>query len=332
MSFIWPAMLLSLLALPLLVAFYLRVQRRRRALAARYGSLGLVQGAAGRRRHVPPALSLLGLAFLAVALARPQTVVSLPSVAGTVVLAFDVSGSMAADDVKPTRMDAAKAAARAFVERQPPTVRIGVVAFSDGGLSVQPPTADRDTVLAAIGRLTPQRSTSLANGILASLNVIAVAESNQSPNYYSDRTPTPAPTPTPVPPGTHASAAIVLLTDGENTAPPDPLAAAQAAADRGVRIYTVGVGSAAGTTLHVDGFAVHTQLDEATLQQIARRTDGAYYSATDAQGLRAVYDQLGTRFVIEPRRLEVTALFAGAGFLVLLLGGACSLLWFGRVP
>src|SRR5947208_5814163 len=258
MSFIWPPMLLSLLLMPLGVALYLRLQRRRRRLAASYGSLGLVQEAAGRRlggrRHVPPALFLLGLTLLAIALARPQTVLSLPKVEGTVILAFDVSGSMAADDLKPTRMEAAKAAARAFVQRQPRTVQIGVVAFSDSGFSVQAPTNDQEAILAAIDRLAPARGTSLANGILASLNTIAAADGRQTPRLYSNLTPTPTPTPTPVPKGTYAPAVIVLLTDGENTAPPNPLAAAQVAADRGVRIDTVGIGSAAGATLRVEGF------------------------------------------------------------------------------
>ena len=336
MSFIWPPMLLSLLLLPLGVALYVRLQRRRRRLAASYGSLGLVQEAAGRRlggrRHVPPALFLLGLTLLAVALARPRTVLSLPKVEGTVILAFDVSGSMAADDLKPTRMEAAKAAARAFVQRQPRTVQIGVVAFSDSGFSVQAPTNDQEAILAAIDRLAPARGTSLANGILASLNTIAAADGRQTPRLYSNLTPTPTPTPTPVPKGTYAPAVIVLLTDGENTAPPNPLAAAQVAADRGVRIDTVGIGSAAGATLHVEGFAVRTRLDEATLQQIAQLTDGAYYSAEDEQDLRAIYENLGSRLVSKPELTEVTSMLAGAGLLALLAGGACSLLWFSRLP
>src|SRR5438067_853907 len=336
MSFIWPPMLLSLLLLPLGVALYVRLQRRRRRLAASYGSLGLVQEAAGRRlggrRHVPPALFLLGLTLLAVALARPRTVLSLPKVEGTVILAFDVSGSMAADDLKPTRMEAAKAAARAFVQRQPRTVQMGVVAFSDSGFSVQAPTNDQDAILAAIDRLAPARGTSLANGILVSLNTIAAADGRQTPRLYSNLTPTPTPTPTPVPKGTYAPAVIVLLTDGENTAPPNPLAAAQVAADRGVRIDTVGIGSAAGATLRVEGFAVRTRLDEATLQQIAQLTDGAYYNAEDEQDLRAIYENLGSRLVSKPELTEVTSILAGAGLLALLAGGACSLLWFSRLP
>jgi Ca-activated chloride channel homolog len=334
MSFIWPAMLVLLLLIPLFVVLYIMLQRRR--FAASYGHLGLVQEAAGRRlgtrRHIPPALFLLSLTILIVALARPQTVVSLPRIEGTVILAFDVSGSMAADDLKPTRMEAAKAAARDFVQRQPLTVQIGVVAFSDSGLAVQAPANDQDAILAAINRLTPARGTSLANGILISLNTIAVAEAGQVTHFYSNLTPTPAPTPTPVPKGTYTSGVIVMLTDGENTVSPDPLAAAQTAADRGVRVYTVGIGSAAGTTLHVNGFTVHTQLDEAMLQQISQLTDGVYYNAENEEDLRTIYDNLNPQLVIKPEQTEVTSILAGASLLVLLIGGAFSLRWFSRLP
>jgi Ca-activated chloride channel homolog len=335
MSFIWPAMLLLLLLIPLWVGLYVRMQQRRRLLVARYGSLGLVQGAMGHelgiRRHIPPALFLAGLTILTIALARPQTVVSLPRVEGTVILTFDVSGSMAADDLKPTRMEAAKAVARDFVQRQPRSVQIGVVAFSDSGLTVQAPTNDQKAILASINRLSPQRGTSLGQAILASLNTIA-AQTEQAPRLYSSLTPTPIATPTPVPKGTDTSAVIVLLTDGENNEAPNPLAAAQAAADRGVRIYTVGIGSAAGTTLHVNGFTVHTQLDEAMLQQIAQLTEGAYYNVENQEDLRTIYENLDLQLVIKPEKTEVTALFAGAGVLVLLIGGACSLLWLSRLP
>ena len=328
-------MLLLLLLIPLFVVLYIRMQQRRRRLAASYGSLGLVQETAGHglgsRRHIPAALFLLSLTLLIVALARPQTVVSLPRVEGTLILAFDVSGSMAADDLKPTRMEAAKAAARDFVQHQPPGVQIGVVAFSDGGFSVQAPTNDQEAILASINRLTPQRGTSLAHGILASLNAIAVDAGQASP-FNSSLSPTPETMPTPEPEGTYMSAVIVLLTDGDNTAPPDPFAAAQAAADRDVRIYTVGIGSASGATLHIDGFTVHTQLDEATLQQIAQLTEGAYYNAETEQDLQKIYENLVPQLVIKPENMEVTSLFAGVGILVLLIGGIFSLVWFGRLP
>lgn len=334
MSFIWPVMLVFLLLIPLAAWLYMRLQQRRRQLVARYGSLGFVQAAGrqlGRRRHIPPALFLLGLTILVLALARPQTVVSLPRVEGTVILAFDVSGSMAAEDLQPTRMEAAKAVARDFVQRQPNTILIGVVAFSESGLAVQAPTNDQAAILGAIERIKPQRGTSLGQGILASLSALEI-DAGQTVRRYSTLTPTPEPTPEPVAPGSDRTTAIVLLTDGENTASPDPLEAAQTAADRGVRIYTVGIGSAAGTTLEVNGFTVHTRLDEATLEQIAQITTATYYNAEDQDELRAIYENLDLALVVKPEATEVTALFAGAALLVLLIGGMCSLLWFGRVP
>jgi Ca-activated chloride channel family protein len=335
MSFIWPTMLLSLLLIPTFVGLYVRVQRRRRILVARSGSLGLVQEAAARRlglrRHIPWSLFLLGLTLLLLALARPEAVVTLPRVQGTVILAFDVSGSMGADDWDPTRMDAAKAAAREFVAQQPRSVLIGVVAFSDSGFGVQAPTNDQEAILATIDRMTPQLGTSLANGIYASLNTLA-AQTDPAPRLYTDLPQVPTPTPTPVPPGTYGPAVIVLLTDGENTVNPNPLDAAQVAADRGVRIHTVGIGSAGGTTLEIDGFVVYTQLDEAMLQQISELTGGMYSSAENEQDLRAIYENLDPQLVFKPEKMEVTSVFAGASILVLLIGGAFSLRWFSRVP
>ena len=339
MSFIWPTMLLSLAVIPLLAALYLRLQQRRRRMAAAYGALGFGQSAASAsrsagarlRRHIPAVVFLVGLAILVMALARPQAVVGLPRVEGTVVLAFDVSGSMAADDLKPTRIEAAKVAARDFVAKQPPSVLIGVVAFSDSGFSVQAPTSDQNLILGAINRLAPARGTSLGQGLAAALTTILASKSDNT-RFYSSLTPEPPATATPVPAGTFAPAAIVLLTDGENNEPPDPLTAAQAAADQGVRIYTVGLGSAGGADLKVDGFTVHTQLDEGLLKQMAQMTGGEYYQAASAEDLLAVYDNLNPQLVIKPQNMEVTSLFAGASVLVLLVGGLLSLVWFGRLP
>ncbi len=336
MSFIWPPMLALLLLIPIGLLGYRALDRRRRRAVAAAGGLGLgpraVSGPRRRRDAIPAALFLLALAVLTVAMARPQSVVDLPREQGTVILAFDVSRSMAADDLKPTRLDAAKAAATSFVDRQPPGVVIGVVAFSGAGLAVQAPTSDPAAVKAAIARLTPETGTSLGQGILSSLDTIARADADTPAGYYSNRSPEPTPEPTPVPVGTHAPAVIVLVTDGENTQSPDPLDAARTAADRGVRIYTVGLGSAAGTTLDVDGFQVHTQLDEAALRQISDISGGAYFSADDADGLRSVYDNLDLRLTIEPQKIEVTSLFAGAGMLLLVIGGLCSLVVLGRLP
>jgi Ca-activated chloride channel family protein len=339
MSFIWPFMLLSVLLVPIGAGLYVALERRRRKRFATRGGPGFARGitrpSSGLRGRVPAVLILAGLAVMTVAMARPQAVVSLPRQEGTVILAFDVSASMGATDMAPTRIAAAKAAAKDFVARQPRGITIGVVAFSDSGISVQTPTDDQGTVLAAIDRLTPQRGTSVANGIFASLKAIAVAEAGPfSHDYYTNATPAPSPAeaPTPVPAGTHTTAVIVLLSDGENNESPDPLAAAQAAADRGVRVYTVGLGSAAGTTVKLNGFEVFTQLDEATLQQVSQITGGTYYAATDAQQLRSVYDNLDTQLVVTPQLTEITSLVAGLSLVMLIAGALTSLVWLGRMP
>jgi Ca-activated chloride channel family protein len=335
MTFIWPALLWSLLAIPLLIFLYLRMQQRRRQYAVRYGSLGLVQQATGQgvgwRRHVPALLFLAGLTILFFALGRPQMVIGLPKVKGIIILAFDVSGSMAADDFKPTRMEAAKVVAKDFVARQPATVQVGVVAFSDSGFSVQLPTNDQAAILAAIDRLQPQRGTSLANGIIVSLNTIANTTGQQPILGFNDSTPS-AVTPTLVPVSADNSATIVLLTDGENNMNPDPLAAAKFAADRGVPIHTIAIGSVAGTNLTVNGFTVHTQVDEETLQVIAKITDGFYYNAKNEKDLNAIYKSIEPGFKINKEETEVTAIFAGLGILVFLIGGMLSLLWFSHIP
>jgi Ca-activated chloride channel family protein len=334
MSFIWPFMLvLLLLLIPLAVLFYYRLQQRRQRVAAQYGSLGMMQQAAGRelgrRRHIPPALFLAGLTILTISMARPQAEVTLPRIQGTIMLLFDVSGSMAAEDMEPNRMEAAKAVVQEFVVSQPSTVQLGVVAFSNGGFAVQPPTNDIDSVLGAINRLTPQLGTSLGQGIQASLNAIAF-DAGEDPQAINSLD--PAVVPTPVPEGTHSPAVIVLISDGENTEGPDPLAAAQAAADRGVRIYTIGIGSAAGVDLEVNGFMVHTRLDEATLQQIAQISGGEYYRAENEEELDAIYRGLIPELVIKAEKTEITGLFAGLGIAALLFGGVFSMLWFNRMP
>lgn len=333
MTFTWPLMLLTLLLIPIFILLYIRIQRRQQRIVENIGSLGFMQnargGRAGIRRHIPPILFWIGLMILLVALARPNAVVSLPGLESTVILSFDVSGSMAAEDMQPTRMEAAKAAAREFVGRQPGNVKIGVVAFSDGGISVQPPTNDQEAILAAIDRLAPQRGTSLGSGILASLNAIAL---NRGEIPVTGNSLTPIPTPTPVPYGTYIPAAIVLLTDGENTTNQDPIEAAQTAAEQGVRVYTIGVGSAAGTALTVNDFTVFTQLNEPMLQQIAFLTSGAYYNAQSEADLREIYQNLEVQVVVKPEKTEITSILTGVSMMFMLLGGAFSLVWFSRLP
>jgi Ca-activated chloride channel family protein len=346
MEFLWPGMLLFLLALPLLIGIYLYLQGRRRRLAARYAGFGssrpvqasqggpvtgLSSGRAGPRRYIPPAFFLIGITVLIVSLARPQAVVSMPQMQGIVMLAFDVSGSMSATDMQPTRMEAAKAAAVDFVAHLPSTVKVGVVAFSDSGLSVLKPTNHPQEILDAIKRLHPQRGTSLAEGIQASLTVIA-----QSLDQLPKETATaPGPDQTEqlfLPPGGAGDSAIlVLLSDGENNMAPDPVEAAKAAANYGVRIYTVGIGSPQGTDIKIDGFTIHTQLDEGQLKGIAQISGGEYYNASNADDLQKIYSNLAPKLVIQPERIEVTSLFAGASILILLMGGLISMLWFGRL-
>ena len=337
MSFLWPPALLLVLLVPVGIALYRALDRRRRRGIEAFGARaaappGPASGLTRLRRRLPAVLIVAGLVVLVVGLARPQGTVALPREEGTVILAMDVSGSMAATDISPTRMAAAKAAARAFVEHQPQSIAIGVVAFSDAGLTVQQPTNDQAAVIAAIERLTPQRGTAVGQGIVASLEAIATAEAGPNVDYYSNRSPAPVPSPTPVPAGTHAPAAVVLLSDGENNESPDPAAAAQAAADRGVRVYTVGLGSPGGATLHINGYRVHTQLDAATLQQIAQTTGGTYYQASDAASLTSIYDHLDTQLVVRPEAIELTSAFAGIGLALLAVGALASLAWQGRLP
>jgi len=339
MKFIWPTLLVTLLAVPLLVLLYFRLLARRRAFVARFGTLGLIQDARGNnmgiRRHIPVMLFLIGISVLLFSLARPQATVSVPKIEGTVILTFDVSGSMVADDLKPTRMEAAKAAAKQFVEKQPTGISIGVVAFSDGGISVQAPTDNRDETLATIERLVPRRGTSVGNGILVALNTIAV-DAGDPPILKSSGTSSTvdpsATTPVTAPQGWYPSAVVILLTDGENNQSPDPAVASDLAADLGVRVYTVGIGSPAGTTITVEGFTVHTSLDEPLLQYIANNTGGVYYNAGDEEQLRKIYSDLKPKLTIKPEDMELTSIFAGLSMIIFLFGAMLSLLWFGRVP
>lgn len=334
MSFIWSDLLLFLLAVPLLILVYIQVQRRRQNFASRFGSLGLLRDASGSglgsNRHIPAMMFLGGIAVLLFSIARPQATVSLPRLEGTVILTFDVSGSMVADDLKPTRMEAAKAAAVQFVKNQPSSVSIGVVAFSDGGIAVQPPTNNHEETLATIDRLVPRRGTSLANGILVSLNAIALDAGD--PPILKTNSVSSSEEPIDTPQGWYPSAVIVLLSDGENNQNPDPIAAADLAADLGVRVYTVGIGSTTGSTITVEGFTVHSQLNEPLLRSVSEDTGGEYYSAANEDDLFRIYDDLEPKLSIKTEEMEITSIFAGIGMIAFLVGGAVSLVWFGRVP
>ncbi|MBM2832087.1 MAG: hypothetical protein HW414_1139 [Dehalococcoidia bacterium] len=339
MHFLWVEMLWLLALVPAFVITYVLVQRGRKKFALRYASLSLVKEALGRgpgfRRHVPPLLFLIGMTTMIVALARPMATVVLPSQQGTVILTLDVSGSMRADDLKPNRMEAAKAAAVAFVGNQPEHVRIGVVSFTDAASLVQAPTTDREAVLAAINRLTPQRGTAIGRGILASLDAIFEGSPDAIASEFLNDSGAGfqvSPPPPPLPPGTYAPAVIVLLSDGQSNVGPPPLAVIKHASNRGVRVYTIGVGSPEGSVLRVGGRSVRVQLDEETLKSIAVETHAEYFKADSEADLQKIYENLGTQLILKPEETELTAGFTGLAIMFLLVAGMLSLLWFSRVP
>ena len=349
MSFQWPELLWALAALPLLVGAYLLLQRRRKRLAMRYANLSLVREAlergAGWRRHVPPLLILAAIATMIVATARPETTILLPSKQETIILAIDVSGSMRATDVQPTRIAAAQDAARAFIKDLPSTVRVGIVTFAGTASLVQPPTSSRDDLLGAIDRFQVQRGTAVGSAILVSLKTIVpdvvfdLRSENPRPKPSGsaralgsgDPTKPLKEPPPPVEPGSHGSAVIVLLTDGQTTTGPDPAESAKMAAERGVRVYTVGVGTPKGEVIAAEGWSMRVRLDEDALKNIANLTRGEYFYAGTADELRKVYDALNTRFVFEKKTIEVTALFAAAAALMTIAAAALSVLWFHRI-
>lgn len=342
MRFLWPEFLWLLVLLPVVVAGYVWLQRRRKRAALRYASLAFVREAMspGRalRRHVPPLLFLLALALLLLAIARPAAVVTLPTDHETIILAIDVSGSMRATDIKPDRITAAKEAAKAFVEKQGDSVKIGVVSFASDASIVQAPTLDHDLVIAAIDRLRLQRATAIGRAVLTSLDAIwedegsegdqpsAVLTQPQNPNAPQ------TPAKTAVPGAAKASASIILLTDGQNNQFPPPLAIIDQAITRGIRVYTVGVGTPAGAVLSLEGRSIRTALDETTLKQIAEDTDAQYFLATSDADLKKVYENLSTELVLRTQKTEVTALFTLVAAVFSIVASALSLLWFNRLP
>jgi Ca-activated chloride channel homolog len=327
-SFASPWRLALLVTVPLAIAGYRANLTRRAIRTAQLAGQGLVLTAAsqrfGHRRHLPFALFVLALAALLIGVARPQMAFGIPRREGTVILAFDVSASMTADDLEPTRLEAAKNAAKGFVSKQPDSIRIGVVAFGDGGFVSLRPTEVRTEVEAAIDRLAPQGGTSLGQGIFNSLSAIAGKPIVVDPAALDSDSDT-------VDIGYYGSAVVVLLSDGEDNGGPDPLQIAELASVAGVTINTVGIGRAEGTTVSIDGFTVATALNEQLLTDIAEATGGKYYSADHDNGLAEIYDSINLKFVNREQPREVTALFSGFGLLSLLIGSGISLRWFGRV-
>ena len=350
MKFFAPDLLWLLLAVPAMVAVYVFALSRKKKTAVRYASLDLVKEAMGPgsrfRRHIPPLLFLLGMTAILIAVARPAAVITLASQSRTIVLAIDVSLSMRATDVEPSRLAAAQEAAKAFIEQQPPDVRLGIVSFAGTALLVQSPTQNREDLIAAIDRLELQRHTAIGSGLIVSLATIfpdagidlesmifgsgGGRDGRRGASIDPPKKP-PAKDFVPVPPGSYASAAIILLSDGRRTTGPDPMEAAKMAAERGVRVFTVGLGNAQGGMANFDGWSVYMRFDEEALRAIADLTRGEYFSASSAADLKKVYEALNAKFMIEKKETEITAFVTAAGALLALLAGTLSLLWFNRL-
>jgi Ca-activated chloride channel family protein len=349
-TFLWASLLVALIAVPLLIAIYLWSRRRRRPVAARYSSLSLIRAAGPSRspwrRHIPMVLVAASAAALAVALARPTMVLSVPSNQTTMVLAMDVSGSMCATDIEPTRLEAAQRAAVEFVESQPAGTQIGLVAFSGFAAVIEAPSSDRERLTDAILSLTTGRRTAIGSGIQSSIDAIAEVDPNV-PRVVTDGR--PGVEPEPVVPGAYLPDIIVLLTDGANNAGVEPLEAAEQAANRGLRVYTIGYGTAEGAELEVTcrrqflgneplggafgggGFGgpggFRRGIDEETLRAIADTTGGTYSPAESAQELQDVFDNLPTTLVTKREPVEISVGFVALGGLLAAAGLLLGRLW-----
>jgi Ca-activated chloride channel family protein len=313
MSFQWPYLLFALALVPAVAALYVLAQRRRRAYALRFANFerlgAVVTRGPGWRRHVPPLLYLLSLAALLTALARPTAVLAVPRDEASAILVMDVSGSMSADDLKPTRMDAAQRAAQAFVERLPASTRVGLVTFQSHATVQVPLTAEREPVGRAIQRLRPNGGTAIGDGLAA-----AVDQLRERPSTDGQATP----------------AVVVVLSDGAPTAGMPPADAARRAQEAGIKVHTVGIGQRGAAP--VIGNNQTARLDEDTLRQIATATGGQYFYAGEASELSAIYADLGSEIAWVEERTEVTALLAGLGSLLMLAGGLLGIRWFQQIP
>ena len=351
MTFLWPQFLWLLLALPLLVLLYIWLLRRKKKNALQYASLSIVREAMGKsqsvRRHIPPALFLLSLAAMLVASSRPLAVVSLPSDKQTIMLAMDVSGSMRATDVKPNRLVASQEAAKAFLAELPRNIKVGIVAFAGTASVVQQPTLSREDLVAAIDKFQLQRGTAIGNGIVVSMAELFpdAGIDLASMQYGRERlrgmsieqmTKDGKEGKTkelfvPVAPGSYTSAAIILLTDGQSTTGVNSMDAAKVAADRGVRIYTVGIGTVDGETIGFEGWSMRVKLDEETLKGIARNTQAEYFYAGTALDLKKVYESLSSRLTVVKKETEVSGILALVAAALALLSAGLSLAWFNRI-
>lgn len=340
-SFLWPGMLWLLALVLVLSAGYVWLDRRRRHATAHYPTLKTVgvaiKGGATLRRHVSPMLLLLALAALIFAIARPQAVMPLPSRIETVVLVIDLSGSMRAQDIQPSRIRAAQQAAKVLLDALPAGVSVGVVAMAGTAAVAQAPSRSKDAAATAIDRLKPQGGTALGNGLLIALTTLLPQTADDAERLMTgDTTPLQKPDASrsgeAVTPGSYPSGAIVLFSDGESNTGPAATQAAQLAAAHGVRVYTVGVGTTEGVVLSVNGWSARVRLDEKVLKEVADATGAEYFRLEDAAQLKRVYRALNMRLAFGKReQVEITAFFAALGALLATCAGLLSLWWFGRV-
>ena len=324
MSFREPTVLLGLALLPVAILTYLAMQRRRRREAAAFGNPALLPGLMtarpGWRRHIPAFVLLLALAALIVAVARPQRSVAAPQRAATVVLVNDVSGSMRADDIDPSRLTAAVDSAKVLVEETPDNFRIGLVTFADYAEQIVSPTTDRGAIEGALERMVADGGTAMGDGLARGLQTAQ------------------APVPTADGKGTRKlPSIIVLLSDGKNTLGANsPLAIAEDARKARIPIYAIALGTDSGEVVQRDPFGFTQRIpvppDKETLRQIAQTTGGRFFEAVSAEDAEDIYGRIGTRLTSRPEQREVTVAFAGGAFVLLLVGGALSLVWFGRLP
>jgi len=347
LTFLWPLMLWLLLLVPVLVLFYLRLAARQRRAGLQLASLPAAAGApvlaprlSGLARHGPPFLLLLAITAMILAIARPQAMVVLPTRIDAVILAIDISGSMRATDVKPTRLAAAQNAAKIFINDQPSQVKVGLVSIAATASLAQSPTNKRDDIIAAIDRLQLQNGTALGSGLVIALATMLPDSGIDVEQLVFNRRPLARDFARqaaidnfkPVPAGSNTSAAIVLVSDGESNTGPELLAAAKVAADRGVRVYTVGIGTRQGAVLSVDGWSMRVRLDEETLKKTADMTRGEYFRAANAADLKKVYKQLSARMAVgRGRTTELTSLLVALAALLATTVVMYSILRYNRV-
>lgn len=350
MSLLWPGFLILLATIPLLVALYIWTQRRRRRFAVRFSSLSLVRAAQPHhsrwRRYLPPALFVAALVSLLFALARPVTVFAVPGSKATIILAMDVSLSMCSTDIPPNRLTVAQNAALSFIERQRPDTAIGIVAFAGFAELIQAPTTDRNALREAILSLTTGRRTAIGSAIIKSLQVIAEVDPDVAPPI-TNQTPASVAPPPPVAPGQFAPHIIVLLTDGASNAGPSPESAAEQAAARGIRVYTIGFGTEQGGQIVIcnmgsepySGYGMGSAfgsgfmgqfrrgIDEETLARVAAMTSAKYYPAESAEELNNVFQGLPTDLIAKYETQEISVVFVALGALLAALAFALSLWW-----